>query len=98
MDWHQVFSLDGMSHHVNITCMKDFTAMQADYVFNKCKIKGVTSSKQVHGCECNDEKQTDSKLNPYECVMLNSFALYNAHTESAEMESGTLFHYKSRLC
>ena len=36
--------------------------------------------------ESNDQQQTDSHLNPYECAMLNGFELYHFHAEIADIE------------
>ena len=43
------------------------------------------------------KKKTDSKLNPYECAMLNDFVLYNIYADIAEIEKWSI-EYKSRLC
>ena len=59
---------------------------QAEYVYSKCKNEGMTGSEQVYDGESNDKLQIGSQLNPYECVMLNDFELYNIHAASAKLE------------
>ena len=45
-------------------------------------------TKQVYQFECNDKQQTDSKLNTFDCAILNDLELYNVHTMSPEIDSG----------
>ena len=41
MEWHQVFSLHGKTHYVNISFKKGLTLKQAEYVCDKCENEGI---------------------------------------------------------
>ena len=56
--------------------------MKVELVLSKCMY------------ECNDKYQTDYKLNPYECAMLNYFELYNVYAESAKIEKWSILRTK----
>ena len=44
---------------------------KSESVYKKCKNEGIMSSEQMYECACNDKQQSDSKLNSYDCAMLN---------------------------
>ena len=54
--------------------------------------EGIISMEQVYESESDDKQQIGSQVNPYECAILNSFVLYNFHTESAEIEKWSILN------
>ena len=94
VDWHKSCPLHSESHHTDISCKKGLTAKQAEYVHSKCTNEGIIGTEEEYKCSLTHKEKADSKLNPYECTMLNDFELCNVHAVSAEIEKWTILSTK----
>ena len=55
-----------------MSCKKDMTAKQADYVYSTCSKKEVIGTEQMYKYASSNEEKADSDLKPYECAIHNN--------------------------